>query len=91
MAARLKQVQVEALGEETQGARRATGVSRATLISTPRSLIFIDTFRRGEFVSAKRGPLDSRHVEGILQGCTNMGFGACRLSRFHPHYVVIEP
>ena len=27
MAARLKQVQVGALGEETQGARRATGVS----------------------------------------------------------------
>ena len=27
MATRLKQVQVEALGEETQGARRATGVS----------------------------------------------------------------
>ena len=27
MAARLNQVQVEALGEETQGARRATGVS----------------------------------------------------------------
>ncbi len=27
MATRLKQVQVAALGEETQGARRATGVS----------------------------------------------------------------
>lgn len=93
----LKTEAIPLMAEETMRVlekRRITS-SRVSLPRTNHVRSIVRRLAKGPatsaYIASKRGPLDGRHVERLMEGCRSSGVGAGRISHATQQYVVIDP